>query len=116
MTELTLPMPTAINATYKTGNGKFYKSEIAKIWEWDAKKAIREQFRGGLYDTVVYVGLEFFFKRDRDIDSGIKIVLDALQREGVIKNDNLVTHMNVKKYADKNNPRVEVTIEGYKAK
>jgi len=111
MTELTLPLPTAINATYKTGNGRFYKSEEAKAWEWDAKKAIRKQFKGGLYDTVVYVGLEFFFKRDRDIDSGIKIVLDALQREGVIKNDNLIEHLNVKKYADKDNPRVGVIVE-----
>lgn len=108
---ITLPLPTAINATYKTGNGKFYKSEEATKWEWQAKQAIRKQYKHATVGSPVYIGLEFFFKRNRDIDSGIKIVLDALQREAVIKNDSLIEHLNVKKYQDKENPRVEVTIE-----
>lgn len=105
-----LPLPPSINATYKTGKGRFYKSNEARNWEelagWHLKKYPKIRF-----EVPIYVGLEFFFKRERDIDSGIKITLDLLQKYGIIKNDLLVKHLNVKTYKDKKNPHMEIQVE-----
>lgn len=110
MINLILPLPTALNATYRTGKGNFYKSSEAKAWETEAFYDIKRQYRGTPVETPCYVGIEMFLKRDRDIDSSLKVGIDILQKAGVIKNDGLITHLNVKKYKDKN-PRMEVCIE-----
>lgn len=111
MIHFILPLPLSINATYKTGSGNFYKSKEAKDWEEEAGWVIKKSYRGNPVGSPVYVGIEFFFKTKRDIDGGIKIVLDLLQRQGILVNDSLIEHLNIKKYLDKDNPRCEVCIE-----
>lgn len=111
MKTITLPMPTSVNATYRTGNGNYFKTSKARDWEYDAAEWLLEQhIKQNQLKGDVYVGIEMFVKRDRDIDSGLKIVLDFLQGK-FYENDKQVKHLNVKKYEDKVQPRVEVTIE-----
>ena len=106
-----LPIPTGVNATYKTGNGNFYKSEAAREWEKEALYQLMEQHVNTkpIVGLPVYIGLEFFFKRDRDIDSCVKILLDLLQGR-LYENDKQIEHLNVKKYKVKESPMVTVTI------
>lgn len=107
-----LPLPPAINATYKTTRkGGFYKSTEAKDWEQESLWLLMKHPKALHKLTVpVYVGLSYFLSRDRDIDSMIKITLDILQKSGHVKNDNLIEHLNVKKFTDKKNPRVEIEL------
>ena len=107
----TLPLPETTNNTYKSAQGHWYKSAKAKAWEEEAGYAILKQRTAKSTCTEnVYVGLAFFVKRDRDIDGGIKPVLDLLQRLRIIDNDRQVKHLNVKIFEDKTNPRVEVEV------
>lgn len=46
-----------------------------------------------------------------DLDNGLKILLDCLQTCKVIDNDRYCTEIHAYKFVDKNNPRVELTIE-----
>ncbi len=98
---LILPLPPSINATYKTGKGIFYKSSEAKEWEKIAGWTVKKTYKHNPLSSPIYVGIDFFFKTKRDIDGGIKLILDLLQRQGVVVNDNLVEHLNVRKYVDK---------------
>lgn len=111
----TLPLPVPTNEAYKTGNGHFYKSKEAKQWEEDAGYILLSQKNKEgikMITAPVYVGIAFFLPDDRkDIDGGIKAVLDLLQRLRIYSNDRLVCHLNVKKFIDKKKPRVEVEVE-----
>jgi crossover junction endodeoxyribonuclease RusA len=111
----TLPLPPPLNAVYKTGQGRFYKSKKAKDWEQEAYFVIKSQTRRykSLQELTspLYVGITLFLKRDRDIDSSMKLLFDLLEDAGIIENDNLIEHLNIKKFMDKKNPRMEIEIE-----
>ena len=109
----TLPLPVPVNEAYKVGRGHLYKSKEAKEWEEEAGYKLLAQNKGKtMLEGSVYVGLSFFFPDSmKDIDGGIKPVLDLLQRLRVYKNDRQVDHLNVQKFLDKKNPRLEVEVE-----
>lgn len=91
-----------------------YKTPEAKKWQetlgWEAKRQGRSL--QWLTDPI-YVGITMFVSRDRDIDSSIKLTLDALN--GVLyRDDTQVVHLNVKKEYDKENPHMEIEIESMK--
>ena len=106
--KITLPLPTSINATYRSGNGHYWKSDEARIWEATAMFAYAKQAKQlKPVDGNVILEIKFFLKRDRDIDSGLKILLDFLQGR-FYENDRQVQELDVVKFVDKENPRVEV--------
>jgi Holliday junction resolvase RusA-like endonuclease len=108
--QITLPLPPSINGTYRTYNNRTYKTHLARAWENEAGWEIK-----GIYkpihnsDKNLSVKLDFYFDRERDIDSGIKILLDLLQTS-IYKNDKQIKELTVTKNSDKKNPRVEVQI------
>lgn len=107
MKKITLDLPPVINQTYKSGQGKFYKSAEATRWLRDAKYLIKSQYKDKPISNPIFLFLDFYFKTDADIDSRIKATLDALQ--GILYvNDSLVIKLNVTKKKDKN-ARVEIT-------
>jgi len=53
---------------------------------------------------------EAAFSWRSDLDGCNKILLDCLQKFGVIKNDNKCIRIWEEKYVDKNNPRVEMKL------
>lgn len=104
-------MPPALNATYKSGRGgKFYKSKDSKTAQDAIRWEIRSQYRGKLIEHNVAVEIVFYWKdKRRDIDSGLKSLLDALT--GIVwKDDRQVIDLHVWKEVDKENPRVELDI------
>jgi Holliday junction resolvase RusA-like endonuclease len=95
---ITLPLPPTTNATYKVGNGHMYKSEKAQQWFDDAFAEIKKDVKHDRFGTEnVYVEITLWLKRDRDIDGGIKPVLDVLQTAHVYENDSQVLFLEVRK-------------------
>ena len=111
MINLTLSLPPTLNQTYGSAQGRFYKRKEVKEWEtlagWQVKSQCRSLQR---LTTPIYVGITMFLKRDRDIDSCVKVILDLLQRTDIIENDNLIEHLNIKKLKDVKNPHLEIEI------
>ena len=52
----------------------------------------------------------YYNSRRPDLDNALKVVLDCLQKVGVIKNDNKCIEIVAKKHLDKENPRVKFSI------
>ena len=112
-----LSMPPPINQTYGVSRGgkiPFYKKKKVRDWEESAGWEIKHQWTGKkeqLEGNVMLV-VNFYYSRNRDIDGGLKVLLDLLQRVRVYKDDIQVTDLNVHKEQDIENPRCEVEIYG----
>lgn len=110
-----LPLPPGINATYGTNkSGNFYKKTKAKDWEeiagWKIKQVASAKRRMIAEKCGVKLLVCFDPLHEPDIDAYIKITLDLLQRQSLVKNDKLVWDLQVKKFIDADHPRIEVTI------
>ncbi len=106
---VTLPLPPSTNHGYGLSNGRMYKTTVTKDWEqaalWILKKK-RERFPS---NATVWIEFYFGSHRRRDIDGGIKYLLDILTKAGTYKDDDQVTGLHVFKYYDKEKPRCELT-------
>jgi crossover junction endodeoxyribonuclease RusA len=104
-------LPPSINATYKTNRkGGFYKSQEAKDWTEACQWEVRKHYKHSPLTSQIYLGIDFMQKMNRDIDNGLKLIIDALQGL-VYDNDRQVVHLNVRKFEEKENPRVEIQVE-----
>jgi Holliday junction resolvase RusA-like endonuclease len=55
---------------------------------------------------------DVFFRSNRsDLDGCTKVLLDCCQKVGAIKNDNRCVKIYLRKFVDKNNPRVEFVLK-----
>lgn len=121
-----LPLPPGVNKTYgvnteppkfgeKRKRAPLFKRQVALDWEYDAgweikRKLSREkfiQFKGR-----VQMGIDWYVADDRDIDAGLKILLDVFTKQRVYIDDKQVryiTHIGI--FEDKKNPRVEVELD-----
>lgn len=82
---------------------KQYQSEIEAQWN-------KEIITG---DCSIKIDLFFQDKRKRDIDNFNKLILDSLENI-VLENDNQIQELNIRKFYDKENPRIEIEIEELK--
>lgn len=93
------------------GHGSLAKTSALKKYEeafiWQAGKLrdlnIDEPFE-------FYIDVYYPSKRS-DLDNVLKLQLDVLQRIKCIKNDNNCCLIHARKFIDKDNPRVEITIK-----
>jgi Holliday junction resolvase RusA-like endonuclease len=107
----TIELPVPTNRAYATNRGRWYKTDECKAWEEKAGWTIKQSWKEKPLEGHVIVSIWFMFENDRrDIDGGIKSVLDLLQRQGVYKNDRLVWNMDVHKRIDKEFPRCVVEV------
>jgi Holliday junction resolvase RusA-like endonuclease len=110
---ITLPLPPTSNHAYAIrvlkGKSIMFKTGEARAWEEEAGYLLKRAWKRKPIAVPCYVGLTFFLKFDRDIDAG-KLLLDALQTAGVLFNDKLIAHLNIRKIKDKDNPHVEVEV------
>ena len=107
-------LPPSINATYKArcicGHGAIYKSNEAKDWQVLAQWEARE-IMGNIYPLKGNLEMEIFmtYKRERDIDGSLKLLLDALQ--GICyDNDSQVKRLIIAKEKGKEE-NIKVVIE-----
>lgn len=59
------------------------------------------------FDLIITV---YVASKAQDIDGTLKIILDCLQGVNAITNDNLCSRIEIKKFVDKINPRIEFII------
>ena len=116
--KFTLPLPPPINQTYgvnRNSNNPLYKRQPVKDWEEEAGWAVKIQ-QGSQKGTKTFTGpvrmsIYWYIAHGRDIDAGLKVLLDLFQKQQVYLNDRQVkkiTHMEV--VEDKINPRCEVEL------
>ena len=88
---------------YITTKGRVYKDEIEKVLkkEMENMEIINE-------DCSIYIEFYFDNKRKNDIDNYAKCLLDFMSNI-VYTDDRLVVDLHVKKFFDKNNPRILIT-------
>jgi Holliday junction resolvase RusA-like endonuclease len=105
----TLPLCPTTNHMYGHSGHRTYKTKETVEWEREAQAIILSTKGRKKLIGHVYVGVELFLKYDRDVENN-KPINDALEDNGIIDNDRQVTHLNVKKYMDKKNPRIEIEV------
>lgn len=114
--KFTLPLPPSINQTYgvnRNAEHPMYKRKSVKDWEFTAGWDIKRSMIGAPKTITgpVSVGITWFYDIDRDIDAGLKVLLDLFQKQRIYKNDRQVrkiTHIDI--LEDRDNPRVEIEI------
>lgn len=88
----------------------FIKSKpkaLKESYKIQAKSQVKQMIQG---DIVAYIDLYFWDKRKRDVDNFHKLSLDALT--GIAyEDDSQIQKMNICKFYDKDNPRIEVVLE-----
>lgn len=118
--KITLPLPPSINRTYgvnRTGVHPMFKRPIVKEWETEAGYAILRQVKKSQIPFIgpVSIGIKWFYAINRDIDAGLKVLLDVFEKQNVVSNDRQfrrITGIDIAE--DKENPRVEVEINNLK--
>ena len=118
MISFTVPgRQVSTNAAYrKRGRGfGLYMTPEAKLWTGSLMLAGRLARRGQATLTCpVEVSIAYWFdSRKPDVDGPTKMVLDALQKAGIVQNDRQVHAYRVNKFLDKDAPRTTVHVRPY---
>lgn len=99
----------------RDGHGALAKQQKLKDYEeaflW--RCSLRGSKEKPLIKVPFRIELDVFFRtKANDIDNSLKIVLDILQYScHAISNDNLCAEIHVRKFIDRENPRLEFVIE-----
>lgn len=118
MIELELPWPPSVNhykimGRYNTPATKtFYADVWVKVCQENATKAVKSCFKSTI-DLEVILTLHPPDKRRRDIDNGIKLILDSLQRSGLIADDYQISRLTVERRGIVKQGKVIVRIKEY---
>lgn len=92
------------------GHSTLGKSKVLK--EYEKKFFLQCTLRGKDINSNFKLSLDCFFGSNRkDLDGCFKILLDCLQSCRAIRNDRLCAEIHARKFIDKENPRVEFSIE-----
>jgi hypothetical protein len=92
---------------------RLIKSPEALQWVDDALKQITGDKRVGLgsKDQPIEIVLHIFYK-NKQCDLSGELILDTLQKAGVITNDVYVYHLDLYKHFSEHRPGVQVTVRG----
>ncbi len=69
-------LPPSLNAMYKIGHGRIYKSEAAKVWQEEAGWTFKQIYKQSPMKVKELI-LEIHCNKNRDIDNFLKCILDA---------------------------------------
>ena len=99
-------VPSKSNS-YKIAGDRLIKS--AKLKQYEASFYIQcNRYRDKNIAGYFRFHMDVFYPNQRsDLDGSLKIILDCLQHARAIKNDNKCTELVVRKFLDKQNPRIE---------
>jgi crossover junction endodeoxyribonuclease RusA len=117
----TLPLPPSFNQQYFTNNGyhvltpesRRYRSAVEfRMQHLYRQDKVGEQFLAALKRLPISLLLRFYFETPhrRDLDSGLKILLDAVLTGGLGVDDVRVADLRLLKQIDPLNPRVELEL------
>lgn len=88
-----------------------FKGKQLKEYEASFAAQVPEDCKQGFEGDLMVVMHCYFSSRRPDLDNAAKCCLDQLQATGVILNDRQVMRLFMRKYLDKENPRVEILID-----
>ena len=117
----TLPLPPSINQQYFTTNGYHVLTPHSRRYRRGAEFQMAQLYRqDAIDDTFLQAAqamplsllLRFYFETPhrRDLDSGLKIVQDAIVSGGLNVDDRQVADIRLLKYVDPQRPRVEAEV------
>ena len=92
-----------------TGKPMVIKSKEARDYEMDFEKQIPIRYRQKLDGHLEIKGTVYY--RSNRSDLSIELLLDCLERSGVIINDRRIVRQEIYKKIDRKNPRVEIEIK-----
>lgn len=93
------------------GHGSMAKTGALVKYEKDFIWQCKMYRNAGIDQPFMFFMNVYYPSMRSDLDNSTKIVLDLLQRVKAIKNDNLCCEITLKKFVDKNYPRIEFRIE-----
>jgi crossover junction endodeoxyribonuclease RusA len=107
MNRLVLPYPPSANHYLKrTRNGVFRTKEANDYRETVQMLCLIERLEPLTGDVSLTIAV-YRPRRAGDIDNVLKVMLDSLQGF-LYENDRQVSHIDIRRYEDKSDPRVEV--------
>ena len=94
-------------------NGKYTLGKTPAMRKYEQDFFIQcNKYRDTNIDTYFEFYMDVYYPNQRsDLDGSTKIVLDCLQKIKAIKNDNKCVKMVLRKFVDKNNPRIEFVLK-----
>ena len=102
--EATLPKPPSVNHIYgytsKGGYARSYITKEGRAWFQEAGILLKKQIRKRKpieSHVEVFIELHTAYFR-QDVDNILKPILDLLEKNRIIKNDNLVIKLDVEKF------------------
>lgn len=96
---------------YRIGPKGLYKSAALTRYE-DLFYIQCNKYRGKNIEGYFEFYMDVYYPTQKsDLDNVLKVVLDCLQKVKAIKNDNKATHIVLRKFLDKANPRIEFEIK-----
>lgn len=111
-------MPPSTNGAYINTRFGRAKTGKAKIWHQEAGFRAKQQCAASgqllpyLPPYRVFLGLYFKDERRSDIANREKLAIDLLVDLQIIKDDSMIDELLIRRLGiDKENPRVEITIE-----
>jgi len=109
--KIPLLVPSKSNSYKITKTGKFFKSKEVKAFEHFFIICLPAELKKAKINTKFRLEYSVYLKSAlQDLDNTAKAVLDALQASGAIINDNLCYELEIKKFIDKTNPRINLKI------
>lgn len=91
------------------GHAKLAKQKV--LTEYEKNFYIQCPERGRMVKGYFKLVAKIYFSSNRpDLDNSLKILLDCLQLTKTIKNDRNCTHIDVQKFIDKKEPRIEYEV------
>ena len=95
-----------------TINGHSSLAKQKALKEYEKSFFLQCSIRGEMISNYFRLNLDVFYENMRpDLDNSFKILLDSLQSCKAIKNDRSCVEIHARKLIDKENPRIEFTIE-----
>jgi len=93
------------------GNGRMYMAKGVHDWNTSIGWQIRAQLRGlKVPSGPLRIEMDFFIKRDKDLDNLCATVLDGLQKMSVLQNDRIVFQVEASKTKVKKEPHVDIRL------
>lgn len=105
---VSLPLPPPLNSVYRMGRGSYYKSTAAKDFT-QLCGVLLARYKTIEKEQNIGISLKFSLKRDADIDSRLKVLLDSMQGF-LYENDSQIIELVVSKEKTKGEPSVEVVL------
>ena len=112
--ELTLPLPPSANRYYRRVGNRTLLSADARKYRDACRLAAVAQYGGDLVEDRVRVRIDVYRDLRGDLMNHEKQLMDALEG-AVIADDKQVWDCRLVRHLDRENPRVEITLEAIEA-